>query len=332
MGQAPSLQDSCLQPLKTCPFKTKTCTPSKSFGLLECKPDDVHATLGGMWRIDGSGTRILLWAVAAGLAGALCASAQTSVRLQTREAIESHLKSFSTKNDMREGLIRKWLAEAGCKDANLSEQEFDRKLPPNVICILPGETPEIIVVGAHTDHVDVGDGVVDNWTGAVLLPALLYSLSAQPRHHTFVFVGFSAEEKGLVGSEYYVEHLARERRGRIEGMVNFDSLGLGPTEVWASHADKVLLDALDAVALTSRLPVSVMDVSDESSADSEAFAEYQIRRITLHSVTQRTLAILHSEEDRMAAIRIKDYLDSYRLAARYLVYLDDTLKAGNSAH
>ena len=29
-------------------------------------------------------------------------------------------------------------------------------------------------------------------------------------------------------------------------MVNFDSLGLGPTEVWASHADKVLLDALAA--------------------------------------------------------------------------------------
>jgi hypothetical protein len=281
--------------------------------------------MGRGWR-----GRIWLW-VAAGLAGAVCAAGQENVRLQTREVIEAHLKSFSTSNALREGLIRKWLAEAGCKDANLSEQEFEHKLPPNVICILPGETREVILVGAHTDHVDVGDGVVDNWTGAVLLPALLYSVSAESRQHTFVFVGFSAEEKGLVGSEYYVDRMTREQRARIEGMVNFDSLGLGPTEVWASHADKVLLDALDAVVLTSRLPVSVMDVGDESSADSEAFAEYQIRRITLHSVTPRTIAILHSEDDRMAAIRMKDYLDSYRLAATYLVYLDDRLKAGKSA-
>ena len=278
----------------------------------------------------GRWTKRFWWLLAlaiAGLAGAGCAAGQQNLRLETQEAIEGHLKSFSMKNDVREGLIRKWLAEAGCKDANLSEQKFDRKLPPNVICILPGETREMIVVGAHTDHVDVGDGVVDNWTGAVLLPALLYSLSAQHRHHTFVVVGFSAEEKGLVGSEYYVEHLTREQRGRIEGMVNFDSLGLGPTEVWASHADKVMLDALDAVAVASRLPVSVMDVGDESSADSEAFAEYQIRRITLHSVTPRTMAILHSEEDRMGMVRMKDYWDSYRLAANYLVYLDARLKA-----
>ncbi len=300
---------------------------------VECKTRDVRATLGGMWHVGGENwARILWWVAVVGLAGAGCAAGQENVRLQTREAIEGHLKSFSTKNDVREDLIRKWLGEAGCKDANLSEQEFERKVPPNVICILPGETREVIVVGAHTDHVDVGDGVVDNWTGAVLLPALLYSLSAHPRHHTFVFVGFSAEEKGLVGSEYYVEHLTREQRGRIEGMVNFDSLGLGPTEAWASHADKVLVDALDAVAMTNRLPVSVMDVGDESSADSEAFAEYQIRRITLHSVTPRTMAILHSSEDKVSAIRMNDYWDSYRLAARYLVDLDDRLKPGNTAH
>ena len=176
-------------------------------------------------------------------------SAQASFRLQTREVVENHLKSFSHKNTDRESLIRKWFAESGCQEANLSEQALDRNLPPNVICVLPGETPEVIVVGAHTDKVDsFGDGVVDNWTGAVLLPALLYSLNAQPRHHTLIFIGFSAEEKGLLGSRFYVDHIGQEQRAHIEGMVNFDSLGLGPTEVWGSHADKVLLDALASVA------------------------------------------------------------------------------------
>ncbi len=135
---------------------------------------------------------------------------------------------------------------------------------------------------------DFGDGVVDNWTGASLLPSLLYSLSAQPRRHTFVFVGFSAEEKGLVGSAYYAEHLTPERRVRIEGVVNLDSLGLGPTEVWATHADKTLLDALASVAAASKLPATAMNVDKVGSADSESFAPYHIPRITLHSVTQET--------------------------------------------
>ncbi len=258
--------------------------------------------------------------------------AQIHFRLQTRGVVEGRLKSFSIKNSEREALIREWFAESGCKAENLSEQALDRKLPPNVICVLPGETPEVIVVGAHTDKVDsVGDGVVDNWTGAALLPSLLYSLSAQPRHHTLVFVGFSGEEKGLVGSQYYADHLTHEQRAHIEGVVNFDSLGLGPTEVWASHADKALLDALGLVAYASKLPVSAMNVPEGATADSESFARYQIPRITLHSVTQKTWPILHSPFDKMAAIKMNDYYDSYKLVAEYLSYLDDALKPAAAA-
>ena len=272
-----------------------------------------------------------LAAVLACIACAVWSSAQSSAqihfRLQTREVVEGRLKAFSTKNSEREALIRKWFTGSGCKSANLSEQALDRKFPPNVICVLPGETQQVIVVGAHTDHVDTfGDGVVDNWTGAALLPALLYSLSAQPRHHTLIFVGFSGEEQGLAGSRYYVDHLTSDQRAHVEAMVNFDSLGLGPTEVWASHADKALLDALASVAEASKLPVTTMNVDDLGTADSESFARYQIPRITLHSVTQQTWSILHSPLDKLAAIKMNDYYDSYKLIAEYLAYLDDALK------
>src|SRR5580658_6047762 len=251
--------------------------------------------------------------------------AQVQYRLQTREIVEAHLRSFSTSNREREARIRKWLADSGPKDAKVSEEALDRALPPNVICLLPGETEQVIVVGAHTDKVDsFGDGVVDNWTGAVLLPALLYSLSGEPRHHTWIFVGFSGEEKGLVGSRYYVDHLPSAQRSRIEAMVNFDSLGLGPTKVWASHADKALLDALVRTATSAHLPLATVNVDDVgASADSESFARRQIPRITLHSVTAPTWSILHSPSDKLAAIKMNDYLDSYRLIAEYLAYLDE---------
>ncbi len=268
------------------------------------------------------------------MAGTVCgigAVAQVPVhlhfRLETRDVVEEHLKSFSTRNGEREALIRKWLAGSGCQEANLSEQALDRRLPPNVICVLPGETKEVIVVGAHTDKVEsFGDGVVDNWTGAVLLPALFYSLSGQLRHHTLIFIGFSSEEKGLVGSRYYVTHLSGEQRDRIKGMVNFDSLGMGPTEVWASHADKVLYDALSVLAFVAKLPVTAVSVPNGASADSESFSPYHIPRITLHSVTRQNFSILHSTFDKMAAIKMNDYYDSYKLIAEYLAYLDDALR------
>lgn len=262
---------------------------------------------------------------------AVCSAAQIPplgihLRLQPRKVLEDRLGSFSTENGEREALIRKWLAETGCKGKNLSEQIFEPNLPPNVICVLPGQTQQVILVGAHTDHVNRGDGVVDNWTGAVLLPALLYSLSARPHHHAFVFVGFSAEERGLVGSHYYADHLTTAQRAQIDAMVNFDSLGLGPTEVWASHADKVLLDTLERVATASKLPLTMMNPENGASADSESFAHYRIPRITLHSVTLQTWSILHSPLDQMAAVNINDYYESYKLIAEYVAYLDDALK------
>ncbi len=300
---------------------------------------DAYATLGSMLfgRMNSRGGFFRLLAMVMGCilgaGSAMCqTTAQIRFRLQTREVVEEHLKSFSTKNSEREGLIRKWLTEAGCKGENLSEQALDRKFPPNVICVLPGETQEAIVIGAHTDHVDdYGDGVVDNWTGAALLPALLYSLSAQSRHHTLIFIGFSAEEKWLVGSRYYVDHLSSKQRARIDGMVNVDSLGLGPTEVWVSNADKVLVDALAVVAHASKLGVTGMNVPNGATADSESFAHYHIPRITLHSVTPETWSILHSSRDKISAVKMNDYYDSYKLIAEYLAYLDGVLKPGKAS-
>lgn len=257
---------------------------------------------------------------------------QPGVRLLDKDVIETHLKEFSRDNAKRESIIKEWFAQQGCKDSNLAEQSLERKLPPNVICVVPGETASEILVGAHTDHVaSFGEGVVDNWTSAALLPSFVYSLGSKPRRHTFVYVGFSAEEKGMLGSTYYAQHLTPEQRGSIAAMINLDSLGLGPTKVWASHADETLLADLRSVAATTHLPIEAVDVENVGTSDSESFVPYGIPRITLHSVTQATLRILHSPDDRVSTVRMNDYFDSYHLIAIYLAYLDEVLKPESGA-
>lgn len=251
--------------------------------------------------------------------------AQTQFRTLDRDVIELRLKGFSDSNVEREKTLKQLFSQSGCTE--VTEQKIKNALPPNLICVLPGQTDQVIVVGAHSDHVSRGDGVVDNWSGASLLPSLFYSVDGQPRRHTFVFVAFAGEEGGLIGSEFYARSLAQDERTRISAMVNLDTLALGPTEVWSSHSDRSLLEALAAIATAMKIPVTAMNVDGVGSSDSEPFARYNIPRITLHSVTSETWPILHSTRDKLDVVRMDDYYESYRLIAAYLSYLDSTLDA-----
>ena len=105
-------------------------------------------------------------------------------------------------------------------------------------------------------------------------------------------------------------------------MVNLDTLGLGPTEVWVSRADPLLVRMLAGVAMDVGLPVTGMNVEKVGTTDSEQFRMKNIPAITIHSLTQRTLPLLHSIHDQIGEIRMKDYYDTYRLLSSYLAYLD----------
>ncbi len=272
-----------------------------------------------MLRVLGTGLALALLCSAL---SSLSSAQQIHFRLLDRAAVETRLRSFSLKDPERETILKQMFLDSGCKPANISEQAVKAKQPPNLICVLPGETSEIILVGAHFDHVAAGDGVVDNWSGASLLPSLLYSLNELPRRHTFVFVSFAAEEQNLVGSNFYAQKLTPEERRKIHAMVNLDTLGLGSTEVWTSHADKPMLDALIAIAHALKLPIQGMNVDGVGSSDSESFAKIGVPRVTIHSLTTETLPVLHSKQDKLSAMKLNDYYESYHLLAGYLAYLD----------
>jgi Zn-dependent M28 family amino/carboxypeptidase len=245
-----------------------------------------------------------------------------------QSTIEERLKSAVRNNAEREVKLHQLFEEAGCKGTTLTDPPVKGSKSPNVICRLEGESDSVIVVGAHFDKVDAGEGVVDNWSGASLLPSLFESLEGDPRRHTFIFIGFTDEEKGLVGSEAYAKRLTPEERSKIRAMVNMDSLGLSPTKVWLSHADKGLAGALNDVAHSMNLPLAGVNVEAVGSADSEPFAKRKIPSLTIHSVTQETYPILHSANDTLAAVHLDDYYATYRLIAAYLSYLDQKLPAG----
>jgi Zn-dependent M28 family amino/carboxypeptidase len=246
-------------------------------------------------------------------------SAQVRFDQVKQEIIESRLGKASTKNHDRMAAIAEMFKDAGCDP---TEQKVKSSKEPNVICVMPGKTERQIVVGAHFDQVDEGKGIIDNWSGASLLPSFYQSLKSQPREFTFVFIAFTDEEKEMVGSKFYVKQLSKEQLKNIVAMVNMDTLGLGPTEIWVSHADKKLVGLAATIAKGMSLPVSRMDVDGVGSTDSESFAEKKVPAITFHSLTPDTLKVLHSKADTREALKFEDYYSSYRLIAGYLAYID----------
>jgi peptidase M28-like protein len=242
----------------------------------------------------------------------------------SQDTVEKRLGAYVSKNDKREPAVRKIFEDAGCLDDNLTEQPVKGLKAPNLICNLPGATEIEIVVGAHFDLVEAGSGVIDNWSGASLLPSLYQGLAVVPRRHTFRFVAFSGEEKGLVGSKAYVRELGKTHE-QVMAMVNMDTLGMAETEVWSSHADPKLLQLMEVIATALKLPVSGMNFERVGTTDSEPFRDKKIPVITIHSLTQQTLTVLHSAKDRIEAVHRDEYYRTYRLVLGYLALLDQKL-------
>ena len=114
----------------------------------------------------------------------------------------------------------------------------------NVLGLLPGKgklADQTVVVGAHYDHVGMGgygslapgtiaihNGADDNASGTAAMLAIadrmMDRLSGLESHRRVLFMGFSAEERGLLGSQYYVKNPVFPLESTV-AMVNLDMVG-----------------------------------------------------------------------------------------------------------
>ena len=116
------------------------------------------------------------------------------------------------------------------------KQEVHQKLTMrNVLGMIPGKnTKEYVIVGAHFDHLGIdpvldGDqiynGAADNASGvsAVLQIARAFLASGQQPERNVIVAFWDGEEKGLLGSKYFVQTCSF--LSQIKGYLNFDMIG-----------------------------------------------------------------------------------------------------------
>lgn len=107
---------------------------------------------------------------------------------------------------------------------------------------------------------------------------------------------------------------------------------MAPPKVWASRADPVLLRNLFQLSDAMHIDLQAVNIENVGEDDSFHFSKERIPVITIHSVTQQNLHVLHSSQDRLDAINVTDYYDAYRLTAFYLKHLDTQLASKPRPH
>ena len=98
------------------------------------------------------------------------------------------------------------------------ERENEKQITcKNIVSLLPGTDPQLkeeyIVLHAHLDHLGVNsrgqvmNGADDNASGCAIVLEVAEALAMKPAKRSFIFVLFTGEEKGTLGSDWFVNNL-----------------------------------------------------------------------------------------------------------------------------
>lgn len=169
------------------------------------------------------------------------------------------------------GKALKTLLDASVIKADITtELVKEEKTGHNVVALLDKGASNTVVIGAHYDHLGYGhdgslyrgkpaihNGADDNASGTAALIELARLLS-QPvcRNNNYLFIAFSGEEMGLLGSSHFVKNPTIDT-SRISYMLNMDMigrlkpdskilqvLGAGTSPEWKMAFDGLMIDSI----------------------------------------------------------------------------------------
>ncbi len=207
--------------------------------------------------------------------------------------------------------LRKQAASRDFKPIKLNLQasidlnsELKRVEAPNVVAILPGRDPklrdEYVIFSAHWDHFGIGapdkkgdtiyNGALDNATGVASVLEIARVLSSLPApekpRRSILFLITTAEEQGLLGSEWYSQHPVKPIN-KTATDINLDSMNiLGPTRDFVPlGAERSSLKAVvEAIARERGLRISSDPRPEQGSfyrSDHFPFAKVGVPSISL---------------------------------------------------
>jgi hypothetical protein len=235
----------------------------------------------------GRGRSIPIGHITQAAANALLASSNLKSIVNAVELIEKDLKAHTQA-----------LYDAGEANGQF-EFALDKLKLNNVVGVIEGAGPtanETVVIGAHYDHVGYGQfsafgrslaaakdrnrvhhGADDNGSGTAVLMELARRFAERktPPARRLVFIAFSAEETGLIGSKHYASEKPLFPIRDTAAMLNLDMVGRlreGKLEIAGNKSAKEFEPLLAEINKTTKLNLELGPQSIRSDSDHWSFS------------------------------------------------------------
>jgi Iap family predicted aminopeptidase len=191
----------------------------------------------------------------------------------------------------------------------------------NIVATFSGRTADTVVVGAHFDSWDLGQGAMDNGIGTSQVFAIAKALQAHARKNlrTVELVWFNGEEQGLWGSRHHAPTL-KDRP--VAAMINLDMVGY-PTAVNSLGYDDLLpvLERYNASLGDKKLKQGVGNINWFGS-DHTPFQLEGIRGITFGGpIPPESVRYYHDLADTIDKVELKLIQESSAMIAALVYHL-----------
>ena len=260
--------------------------------------------------------------------------------------------------------------QAGLKPGNVQENSyFQTWTQPieglegevtlkNVIAYLPGSNPkyqdESVVIAAHYDHLGLGWpnareeykgqvhlGADDNASGvAVMMSLARMAADGWQPERSVVFIAFTAEESGLIGSQYYVNNPQPFALEKMIGMINLDTvgrLGKAPVTVFGVGSAREWEHIFRGIGFVTGVKIKSVK-SDLGSSDQKSFHDKGVPAVQLFAAAHPDFHTPNDTIDKLdvpgmvkMAMVLKEAVEYLATRAEPMTVQLDTAKMKSSA-
>ncbi|MFP8489653.1 M28 family peptidase [Gracilimonas sp. Q87] len=224
--------------------------------------------------------------------------------------------------------------------ASDSDSTADKRLAKNVAGLLQGtgDSEELIIIGAHYDHLGMGEfgslssadeprihnGADDNASGTAGVLELAEYFSEYRPETDILFLAFSGEEMGLLGSQFYVDNPTVELENAL-AMINMDMIG-------RMKEDRLMIfgvattDSWELILTEANIDSLALDLVPDGTGASDHTSFYYKNMPVLHYFTD-THADYHRPSDDAEWINVEGQAKLLKHVVRVVQALDTLDKA-----
>lgn len=228
------------------------------------------------------------------------------------------------------------------------QQKFDFQKGPhgqgdggvayNIVGYLDNKAKTTVIIGAHYDHLGtdgqgssldanpaqkIHNGADDNASGVagVIELARFFSTNKTTENNNFIFICFSGEEMGLLGSKYFTEHAPIDLTS-TDFMINMDMIGrlnpqtksliihgTGTSTVWENTIKKLKTESL-------------VITTDSSGVGPSDHTSFYLKNIPVLHFFTGSHADYHKPSDDVEKINLEGEAEVLRLIAKIILELD----------